>query len=99
LILYPRPRFPIDFGIRVDEIVERITALLGSELDVAAFRKFDAVSVMCSKKYSRLDGSFAASAASTGHVAIEGELSNEYKRELAVGGQKTTLAHRVWESA
>ena len=32
------------------------------------------------------------------HVAIEGELrSHEYRRELAVGTQKTTLAQRVWE--
>lgn len=50
LILRPRLRLPIDFGIRVDEIVEGITVLPGCEHDVTAFRKFDAVLVMCSKK-------------------------------------------------
>ena len=41
---------------------------------------------------------FAATLSKGAHVAVEGELrSHEYQRELAVGTQKTTIAHRVWE--
>ena len=41
---------------------------------------------------------FAAPLTKGAHVAIEGELrSHEYQRELAVGTQRTTFPHRVWE--
>lgn len=39
---------------------------------------------------------FAGTLTKGAHVAIEGELrSHEYQRELAVGTQKTTVAHDI----
>jgi len=41
---------------------------------------------------------FAGTLSKGAHVAVEGELrSHEYKCELAVGTQKTSITQRVWE--
>ena len=41
---------------------------------------------------------FAGTLAKGAHVAIEGEIrSHEYRREVAVGTQRTSIPQRVWE--
>ena len=59
--------FAVRFGVRIDEIIQRIPCLQGYQLQVPAPRELDAILIVgAAKKYSRRDGSLPASEASTG---------------------------------